>query len=56
MERDMGFSFFQRYLRSRRVYRRVMRELSDSTDRDLLELRVDRADIPAIARAAAAEA
>jgi uncharacterized protein YjiS (DUF1127 family) len=52
----MDFSFFQRYLRSRRAYRQVIRELSNSSDRDLLELRIDRADIETIARAAAAEA
>jgi hypothetical protein len=56
MERNMSFSFFERYLRSRRVYRQIVRELSQSSDRDLLELRIDRADILAIARAAAAEA
>jgi uncharacterized protein YjiS (DUF1127 family) len=56
MERNMSFSFFERYLRSRRVYRQIMRELSQSSDRDLQELRIDRYDIPAIARAAAAEA
>jgi uncharacterized protein YjiS (DUF1127 family) len=56
METNMDFSFFRRYLRSRRVYNQIMRELSESSDRDLLELRIDRADIEAIARAAAAKA
>jgi hypothetical protein len=56
MERNMSFSFFERYLRSRRVYRQIMRELSQSSDRELQELRIDRYDIPAIARAAASEA
>jgi uncharacterized protein YjiS (DUF1127 family) len=56
METAMGFAFFRRYFRARHVYWNVMRELSYYTDRELHDIGVDRADIPEIARAAAAEA
>src|SRR5277367_1172279 len=54
--RHMGFTFFRKYFRSRNVYWNVMRELSSYTDRELHDLGIDRADVPAIARTAAAEA
>ena len=46
----MNFSFIHRYLQERRVYMRVVRELSSCTDRELHELGFERADITAIAR------
>jgi uncharacterized protein YjiS (DUF1127 family) len=52
----MGFTFFRKYFRSRNVYWNIMRELSSYTDRELHDLGIDRADVPAIARTAAAEA
>ena len=52
----MGFTFFRNYFRSRNVYWNVMRELGCYTDRELHDLGIDRADIPGIAQAAAAQA
>ena len=51
----MGLNFFRRYFRSRNVYWNVVRELSYYNDRELHDLGIDRADIPEIARTAAAE-
>ncbi len=56
METIMGFEMFRRYFRSRNVYWNVMRELSYYTDRELHDLGIDRADVPDIAKAAAAQA
>lgn len=56
METIMGLTFFRRYFRARNVYWNVMRELSYYSDRELHDLGIDRADIPEIARAAAAQA
>ena len=44
---------FERFLRARRVYWQVVQELSAYTDRELLELGIDRVDIHEIARQAA---
>ena len=52
----MAFKFFRRYFRARSVYWSVTRELSCYTDRELHDLGIDRADIPDIAREAAAQA
>ena len=49
----MNLDFFKRMLRKREVYRRISYELSMSTDRELRELGLERADIPRIAREAA---
>ena len=46
----MEFSFWKRFLEERRVYRRVVQELSFCTDRELRELGFERVDIPRIAR------
>jgi len=56
MERHMGFTFFRKYFRSRNVYWNVMRELASYSDRELHDLGIDRADVPQIARQAAAQA
>jgi uncharacterized protein YjiS (DUF1127 family) len=53
METAMNFSFIRRFFRERRVYWSVIRELSTYTDRELLDLGIDRADIVQIAREAA---
>ena len=52
----MGFTFFRKYFRSRSVYWNVMRELASYSDRELHDLGIDRADVPQIARQAAAQA
>ena len=52
----MGFTFFRKYFRSRNVYWNVMRELGSYSDRELHDLGIDRADVPQIARQAAAQA
>jgi uncharacterized protein YjiS (DUF1127 family) len=46
---------FTRFLRARRVYWSVLQELSSYTDRELLDIGIDRADIPEIARLASRE-
>ena len=52
METAMNFSFIRQFLRDRRVYLSVIRELSTYTDRELQDLGIDRADIEHIARSA----
>lgn len=52
----MDLGFLRRFFTQRRVYRRVMNELSFCTDRELRELGFERVDIPRIARLAAQEA
>lgn len=52
----MGLNFFRRYFHTRSVYWNVVRELSCYTDRELHDIGIDRADIPDIARTAAAQA
>jgi uncharacterized protein YjiS (DUF1127 family) len=52
----MGFPLFKRYFQERKVFLRVVQELSYCTDRDLRELGFERCDIPRIARQAAREA
>jgi uncharacterized protein YjiS (DUF1127 family) len=54
-ETVMEFAFLKRFLAERRVYRRVVQELSFCTDRELRELGFERVDIPRIARRAAEE-
>jgi len=49
----MEFTVFKRFLRERKVYRRVYDELSTCTDRELRELGFERVDIARIARQAA---
>jgi len=44
-----------RFLRTRRTYWSVLQELSRYTDRELLDIGIDRADIHEIARLAARE-
>jgi uncharacterized protein YjiS (DUF1127 family) len=44
-----------RFLRTRRVYWSVLQELSAYTDRELLDIGIDRVDIPEIARLASRE-
>jgi uncharacterized protein YjiS (DUF1127 family) len=39
----------KRYLRARRAYRNVFRELSSYSDHELHDIGIDRADIPEIA-------
>lgn len=56
MEQTMNLNFFRRYFHARSVYWNVVRELSYYTDRELHDLGIDRADIPGIAKTAAAEA
>jgi len=51
----MEFPLFKRYFQERKVYRRVVHELSFCTDRDLRDLGFERCDIPRIAREAARE-
>lgn len=51
----MAFDFLHRYLESRRVYLRTLRELSSCTDRELDDLGIARGDIYHIARQAAAQ-
>jgi uncharacterized protein YjiS (DUF1127 family) len=46
---------FTRFLRMRRVYWSVRQELSNYTDRELLDIGIDRADIDEIARMASRE-
>jgi uncharacterized protein YjiS (DUF1127 family) len=48
----MEFSFLKRLLAERRVYRRVVQELSNYTDRELRDLGVARVDIAEVARQA----
>ena len=52
----MNLNFFRRYFHARSVYWNVVRELSYYTDRELHDIGIDRADIPGIAKTAAAEA
>jgi uncharacterized protein YjiS (DUF1127 family) len=52
----MKLDFLRRYFRTRNVYWNVVRELSCYTDRELHDLGIDRADIPEIAKTAAAQA
>jgi uncharacterized protein YjiS (DUF1127 family) len=52
----MEFSIFKRYFQERKVFRRVITELSFYTDRELRELGLDRLDIPRIARETARKA
>jgi uncharacterized protein YjiS (DUF1127 family) len=49
----MELTFWKRFFEERRVYRRVVQELSFCTDRELRELGFERVDIPRIARLAA---
>jgi uncharacterized protein YjiS (DUF1127 family) len=49
----MAFEFLHRYLETRRVYMRTVRELSSCSDRELRELGIERGDIRHIARQAA---
>ncbi len=51
----MEFPLFKRFFHERKVFRRVVQELSFCTDRDLRELGFERVDIPRIARQAARE-
>jgi uncharacterized protein YjiS (DUF1127 family) len=46
---------FTRFLRVRRVYWTVLRELSAYSDRELQDIGIDRADVPEIARMASRE-
>lgn len=46
----------RRFFRARTVYWNVVRELSFYSDRELHDIGIDRADVPEIAKAAAAEA
>jgi uncharacterized protein YjiS (DUF1127 family) len=49
----MAFDFLRRYLHTRSVYLRTLRELMSCTDRELRELGIERGDIEDIAREAA---
>ena len=44
-----------RFLRRRRTYRTVLRELSSFSDHELQDIGIERVDIPAIARHVAEE-
>ncbi len=44
-----------RFLRARRVYRSVLQELTNYSDRELHDIGIDRADIHQIARLASQE-
>jgi uncharacterized protein YjiS (DUF1127 family) len=52
----MNLSFVKRFFDAHKVYRRVYNELMMSSDRELRELGIERADIPRIATQAAREA
>jgi uncharacterized protein YjiS (DUF1127 family) len=54
-DNTMEFPLFKRYFQERKVYRRVVHELSFCTDRDLRDLGFERCDIPRIAWVAARE-
>jgi uncharacterized protein YjiS (DUF1127 family) len=54
-QKDTAMKIFTRFLRARRVYWSVLQELSNYTDRELLDIGIDRADIPEIARLASRE-
>ncbi len=49
----MAFEFVRRYLHTRSVYLRTLRELMSCTDRELDDLGIARSDIEDIARQAA---
>jgi uncharacterized protein YjiS (DUF1127 family) len=51
----MDFTFIKRYFQERKVYLRIVEELSYCTDRDFKELGFERLDIHRIARQAAKE-
>jgi uncharacterized protein YjiS (DUF1127 family) len=55
METAMKMFSLVRFLRARRVYRTVVHELSNYTDRELHDIGIDRIDIPEIARLASRE-
>ncbi len=52
----MVFSYLRRYLRARKLYLEVTRELSSFSDYELSDFGVNRADIARLAKNAAAEA
>jgi len=49
----MAFEFVRRYLHTRSVYLRTLRELMSCTDRELDDLGIERGDIEHIARQSA---
>ncbi len=49
METAMNLGFITRYFRTRSVYWKTVRELSEYSDRELHDIGIDRAEIPRIA-------